>query len=152
MSNRSIVLSLLLVTGISTAFAQTTTRQSAFPPVGLGSGETAEVNIINVASNSSAGTAASCAGNITFTNAAGTTVGAVTPFTLASGQALTARLPFATLAIAGTRGVVRALISETIPTATPRPPCSLEFSFQTFDTATGATHSLLTGAARISGR
>src|SRR2546421_10975728 len=123
MSNRSILLSLLLVTGMTT-FAQTTTRQSAFPPVGLGSGETAEVKIINAPSNSSAGTAASCAGNITFTNAAGTTVGAVAPFTLASGQALTARLPFATLAIAGTRGVVRALINETIPTATPRPPCS----------------------------
>src|SRR5439155_22922295 len=101
---------------------------------------------------SAAGTEAACVGNITFTTPAGATVGTATPFTLASGQVVTARVPFATLAVSGTRGVIRGIINETISTATPRPPCSLSFSFQTFDTGTGATHALLTGEARVSGR
>ena len=150
MLTKTCFVTFLVVAGISSALAQTATttnRQFAFPPVGLGSSETAEVNLINVASNVTNGAAASCTGNVTFTNAAGTTLGTPTAFTLASGQVATARLPFASLGASGTRGVVRAVVNETVPAA-PRPPCALEFTFQTFDTGTGANHSVQTGALR----
>lgn len=140
-----------MAAGISSAVAQTATtanRQFAFPPVGLGSSETAEVNLINVAANITNGAAASCTGNVTFTNAAGTTLGTPTAFTLTSGQVATARLPFASLGASGTRGVIRAIVNDTVPTAAPRPPCALEFTFQTFDTGTGANHTVQTGALR----
>jgi hypothetical protein len=148
---RGFVIAFLVGAAISSALAQTTNRQFTFPPVGLGSSETAEINLINVAANLSNGTAASCVGNVTFTNAAGTTLGTATPFTLTAGQVTTVRLPFASAGVSGTRTVIRALINETVPTATPRPPCALEISFQTFDTATGATHALLTGVSRVTG-
>ena len=129
------------------AFAQTTTpastRQLTFPPVGIGSGETVEVNLANLAANSSAGTAASCAGTVSFMNAAGTSVQTAQPFTLTTGQAASVRLPFSTSGITGTRGVVRAIVTLNLPSATPRPPCSLAVTLQTYDTTSGATHALI---------
>ncbi len=122
-------------------------RQFTFPPVGLGSTETAEINVVNVASNSAAGTAASCAGNISFLNASGTALGTATAFTVTSGQAFSARLPFSSAATSGNRAVVRGVVQITPSTTTPRPPCALQFSFQTFDTTTGASHLLVTGSA-----
>src|SRR5579859_5673833 len=79
------------------AFAQPSVlgpHASAFPAVGLGSTETAEVILFNSASNPSSGPAASCVGTVTFTNASGTTIGTPGPFTATAGQIVTVRLAF----------------------------------------------------------
>lgn len=122
----------------------TSTRQLSFPPIGMGTGETVEVNLANLAANSSSGTAASCAGTVSFVNPSGTAVGTTQNFTLTTGQATSVRLPFSSSGITGTRGVVRAIVTLNLSTASPRPPCSLSITLQTFDTTTGATHALLT--------
>jgi hypothetical protein len=131
--------------------AQTTTtpsaRQYGFAPIGLGSTETAEVIVVNTAANSSSGTAASCTGSISFYNASGAVIGSATPFTVTSGQIATARLPFASSGGTGTHTVIRAVVSVTPPTASPRPPCSLVFSLDTFDTSTGAIHAVVPSLA-----
>jgi len=62
--------------------------------VGLGSTETAQVAVVNLANAPSSGPAASCTGSIAFFNAAGTAIGTATTFTLGTGQVASARLPF----------------------------------------------------------
>jgi len=71
-----VVTSLVIASSMLPVFGQTTTTTTAtrtitLPPAGLGSTETAEINIVNVATNSSSGTAASCSGTISFLNPAG---------------------------------------------------------------------------------
>jgi hypothetical protein len=136
----------------SAAVAQpttTNTRELAFPVVAFGNSETLEVNVINVAVNSTAAgaTPASCTGSIVFRNVAGATIGSATPFTLTSGQISTARLPFATAASTGTRVAVHAVIDLTLPATTPRPPCSLQTALEVFDSATNATHVYIGGGS-----
>ena len=126
------------------AFAQTTTsttstRSFTYPPVGLGSSETAQVNVVNIASNSSSGTAASCTGSISFVNAAGTAIGSATSFTVTSGQIATATLAFSRVGATGVRTEVRAVVSLTV-TSGSNVPCDLVTSLETFDTTSGATH------------
>jgi hypothetical protein len=134
------------LTGLAamTAFGQTTTptastRTLDLPPFGLGSTETARVNLTNVANASSAGTAASCTGNVSFVNAAGTAIGTATPFTLATGVTSSASLPFNSSGLTGVRGQLRAVVQVTRNSTTPT-PCSLLISLETFETNTGATH------------
>jgi hypothetical protein len=135
-----------------TAFAQgttsttTTTRNFDFPPVGLGSTETAQVNVVNIASASSSGTAASCTGAVSFANSSGTVIGKATTFTVGTGQIASVPLPFGTSGFSGTRGEFVATVTQTvtIPSATP---CALVLSLETFATATGETHILLTNSA-----
>jgi hypothetical protein len=149
MSIRMCVWALSAAAGLSVALAQTNntnTREFVFSPLAFGSTETAEINVVNVASNSSNGTAASCTGNILFRNAAGTTIGSATPFTLTSGQSTSAHLPFATATSTGGRALIRGVVQLTIPTATPRPPCALQFSLELYDTSTNATHFVVTGS------
>src|SRR5437764_5769792 len=150
MTMSKIFATFIMLAGVSSSIAQTTTtatRHFRFPAVGLGSSETAEINVSNVAASATIGTAASCTGMISFTNAAGATIGTATPFTATAGQTVTARLPFAAAGATGTRTVIAGVVQQTLPTTTPRPPCSIEFSFQTFDTATGVNH-VVTSAAR----
>lgn len=132
---------LLPLVAVVTAMGQTTTpttRSSTLPPVGLASSETAQVTVVNTASASSGGTAASCTGSISFVNAAGTTVGTASTFTVTSGQAFSKPLPYVTTAASG-RTVVRGVVSLMIP-ATSAPPCSLAIVLETFETTTGVTH------------
>lgn len=148
MSIRILALSLLA----AAAFAQTTTttststRESDFPPVGFGSSETVEITATNTAANASTGAAASCVGSLSFKNSAGAAIGTAASFTLASGQSVSARVAFAGAASTGTRTAVRGAVSLTTSSATPRPPCALDFSLAVYDTATGATHAVLLGA------
>jgi len=132
---------------LSSAGAQTTaaTREFNFPVIAFGSGETLEINVINVAANSSNGTAASCTGAVVFKNASGATVGSASPFTLTSGQISSARLPFASATSTGGRAAIRAVVQVTVPTTTPRPPCSIQPALEVFDSATNATHVIITG-------
>jgi hypothetical protein len=151
MSLRKFVLmpTVLLVWTAASALAQTTTtttgtvtRSSSFGPVGLAPTETAQINLLNTATASSSGTAASCTGTVTFTNAAGTTIGSATSFTVASDKIGAVSLPYNSSGLTA-RGEIMAAISLTQTSGTP---CSLNTSFETFDTSTGATHVHLPGS------
>src|SRR5262249_19071037 len=99
---------------VQCALAQTTsatnTRTIDLTTFGLGSTETARVNLTNVASNSTNGTAASCTGSVSFINAAGTAVGTATSFTIASGVTSSVSLPFANSGLTAPRGTLRAQV------------------------------------------
>jgi hypothetical protein len=140
----------LAQTPLATATAAVT-RNTSYPPVGLASTETMQVNVVNLASNPTTVTtttpAASCTGNISFFNAAGTPVGTATTFTVTEGQISSATLTFAKAAIAGTRGEIRAVIQTATPTGRNAPACSLESSLETFDSVSGATHVYLSTPA-----
>lgn len=153
--------SLLLTVGLAaltaaSALAQTTTtgttntRTASFPPVGLGSSETAAVNLVNTATASSSGTAASCTGSVSFFNTAGTLIGTATSFTLTSGQISAITLPFTKVGSTGLRTEVRAAVSLTSTTGSGV-PCDLSASFETYDTATGASHIHLDGGVELAG-
>src|SRR5271169_5351587 len=115
-----VVTSLLAATLAMSAFAQgstttsTTTQTFLFPPVGLGSTETAQVNVVNIASASSTGTAASCTGSISFANSAGTVIGKAATFTVGTGQIASVSLPFGTSGFSGTRGEFVATLTHTV--------------------------------------
>jgi|SRR5450432_3317645 hypothetical protein len=153
MSIRKLVVTFFLAAALAvSAFAQgttttrTVTQTFLFPPVGLGSTETAQVNIVNIAAATSGGTAASCTGSVSFANAAGAVIGKATPFTVGTGQIASVSLPFATSGFAGTRGEFVATMTRTV-TRPSTVPCSLVFSLETFATATGETHILLNNSA-----
>src|SRR5205807_5610801 len=147
MCRRTFLIIVTTTIGVSSAFAQTTatTREYDFPAIAFGSGETVEINVINVAANSAAGTAASCTGSVLFKNTAGTAVGSASPFTLTAGQISSARLPFASATSTGGRAAIRAAVQVTVPATTPRPPCSLQLALEIFDSSTNATHVIVNG-------
>lgn len=143
---------LLALSVAACGFAQTTTtsstvtRQASSGPIGLGSSETLQVNVVNTAAASSSGTAASCTGSISFVNSSGTTIGSATSFTVTSGQIFSATLPFAKVGASGTRAEVRTVVSVTESTGTGAAPCQLGSSIETYDTSTGVTHAYLANA------
>ena len=130
------------------AASQTTTTTTTetvtlnTPPVGLASSETAQINLVNTASNE--WFAASCTGTVTFLNSSGTVIGSATPFTVASGIIQSVSLPFAKSGGTGTRTEIRATISQTI---TDQPLCNLQVTLETYDTSTGVTHVFLANRA-----
>jgi hypothetical protein len=142
----------------------------SFPPVGLASPETLQVNVANPISTflgispigvttialpttesgstttpttTSPVTTTSCTGTINFTNAAGASVGAPVPFTVSAGQVFSAPLPFSMTGYTGFRGEIQASVqgTTTLPSSNV---CSLTMSLETFDTNTGVTHVFLT--------
>jgi hypothetical protein len=148
-------ISFLLLAGFGCicAFAQaqpimgTITRDFVFPPVGLGSTETMQVDLVNIAPvpASATATAPSCTGTVTFANAAGTTIGTPSPFKVGSGQIQSITLSPSTANIVGARGAILASVQQT--TTVPNPaPCVLLFSLATFD-STGVTHVFLGNAS-----
>jgi hypothetical protein len=122
-------------------FAQTTTTTStvtqSLPPFGLGSTETARIDLTNLASASSSGTAASCTGTVAFVNSTGATIGTATTYTVTTGQTVPVSLAFASTGFTGSRGELRVVITAT---RTSGVPCQLHASLQTYDTSSGATH------------
>jgi hypothetical protein len=126
---------------------------SQFPPIGLAASETAQVNVVNTATQATGGAAPSCTGTITFYNASGAIIGAATSFAVGSGQIFSATLPYASTGAAGSRTAFRAVIVLASVMAqfgiqsAPSPPCALASSLETYDTATGVTHSLIAGSA-----
>jgi hypothetical protein len=138
-----------------TSIGATITRDYNFPPVGLASTETAQVNVVNIATATSTATsttaaAPACAGTITFTNASGKTIGTATSFTTTGSQILSTTLTFSQLAVTGTRGEFLASVQLTNSSIVAHTPCSLEVSLETFDTTTGATHVYLGNPGLIS--
>ena len=141
--HKLISISLIASGSMLSLFAQTSTtgtRTINLPPAGLGSTETARINVVNVASDSTSGTAASCTGSISFLNASGVAIGSPATFTVTSGQISSGSLPFSSAGISGIRGEIRGQIQLTL---TASVPCALSFSFETFDSATGVTHIFL---------
>lgn len=135
-----------VVPGMLAQTTTTTTRSFTLGPIGVGSTETIQINVANLASNSTSGTAASCTGNITFNNVTGNAIGTSTSFTVTAGQIFSASLPFARISTSTARTEVIGVIGLTT-SSTTRTPCSLHYSLETFDTATGATHSHASGVA-----
>jgi hypothetical protein len=136
-------MSLIAAGSMFALLAQTSTtgtRTITLPPAGLGSTETARINVVNGASESSSGTAASCTGSISFLNSSGAAIGSATAFTVTSGQIASASLPFSSASLSGVRGEIRGEIQLTLTSGVP---CALSFSFETFDSTTGATHIFL---------
>jgi hypothetical protein len=134
-----------------TAFGQTTVTTNyapspTLPPVGLAATETVQVNVVNTAAAFPNGTVPSCSGTITFYNAHGSVIGTPTSFTVGSGQILSVTLPYASTGASGLRTVVRAGIAtmETIA-GFGIPPCVLGSSLETYDSATGVTHTFVAG-------
>src|SRR5580658_344677 len=102
----------------TTTTTTTTTQESSSAPVGLAASETAQINLTNLATESASGTAASCTGTIAFVNAAGTTIGTPTSFTIAAGVTSSAALAFATggaTARTEIRGVVTLTQTSGVP-------------------------------------
>src|SRR5712692_832107 len=128
----------------------TTTRDYHLPPFGLASTETARINLTNVATASSSGTAASCTGSVSFVSASGATIGASTSFTIASGQTSSGSLPFGSSGLSAPRGEIRAVVQVTRSSSSPT-PCSLLISLETFDTSGGVTHLFLSGSESFGG-
>jgi hypothetical protein len=124
----------------TTTSSSTTTQTTSFPPVGLASSETAQINVTNLATASSSGTAASCTGTISFLSASGTVIGSATSFTAASGVTASVTLPFAKTASTSVRTEVRGVIALT---SVSKVPCSLSTSLETYDTTSGVTHVYL---------
>src|SRR5580700_3376206 len=144
---------LLILCGFATsAVAQpaigtsTVTRDYSFPPVGLASSETAQVNVVNIATapSSATATAPSCSGTVTFLNAGGTAIGKATSFTTTGSQVFSTQLTFSQLGVASsdTRGEFVASVQLSGP-FTSFGGCSLVFSLETFDTTSGVTHVYL---------
>src|SRR5579863_7085999 len=80
--------------GLLAQTTTTTTRDFTIGPIGVGSTETVQINVANLASNSTSGTAASCTGSISFNNTTGNAIGTSTSFTVTAGQIFSASLPF----------------------------------------------------------
>jgi len=127
----------------------TTTTNFVFPPVGLTSGYTAAVNLVNIAPASTAAnaTAPACTGSVTFANSTGTVIGAAVPFTTKGSVITTESISAATAGV--TTAAPRAEIVVSVQQTTTRPstaPCSLVYSLEVYD-STGATHVFLGNAA-----
>jgi hypothetical protein len=144
---RSFALPLIAAATMFTALAQNammpSPRVSSFPPVGLGSSETAVISVVNLATDTTT-SKASCTGTISFVNASGVTIGAATTYTVTAGQIFSAKLPFASSGGASPRAEIRGVVQVNAITTSPRPPCSAQFTMETYDTATSATHTLQT--------
>ena len=131
------------------AFAQ---QAFTFSPVGVGSTETVQINVANIASNGADGTAASCTGSIAFSNSSGGPVQVSSGelsvnFSVAAGQSFSVPLVFNVISSPTARAVVIGVISLNAPQA----PCSFRYSLETYDTATGATHLFVNNAGGVFG-
>ncbi len=153
MSLQRFVLAFLVVLGSTlSALGQVTlpvasrTTTYIFPPVGLGSTETLQVNVANLASNPAAGSPASCAASVEFIDASGVAIERASSLTATAGQTTSVKLT-STQAGTGVRGEVRVAITLTITSGVA---CSAVYSLETYDTSSGATHVYQTASGPVS--
>jgi hypothetical protein len=127
-----------------------TARQYVFPPVGLGSTETASITVVNTALALSAGLgnatpqSPSCSGTISFSDS-NRTIGSPTPFQVGADQFKTVTLPFASAGLTGIRGEIQGMVSLNL-SSSQTAPCALMFSLEIYDSTTGATHAVLSNS------
>jgi hypothetical protein len=131
---------------IATPITISGTRVYVFPPVGLGTGETASITVVNTAAATpnnafatQASPAPSCTGTISFSNANGA-IGTPASFSVGAEGFQTVNLPFASAGLAGNRGEIVGKVSLAVSSTAP---CSLKFSLETYDSTTFATHVVL---------
>ncbi len=117
--------------------------------VGLGSTETAQIAVVNLAPAPLSGPVASCVGSIGFFNAAGTAIGTATPFTLGTGQVASVRLPFASAGASGVRALIRGVVTFTRSSGSGV-SCTPAATLDTFDSSTGVTNHRYAGEEAIS--
>ena len=145
-------MALLAAVAAAGAWAQTSTTSTSTRDIaiaGLGANETAQLFVVNTATASGGGTAASCTGSLSYTNAAGTAIGTAVTFALGTGQSSSASLPYSQAGQSG-RAIVRAHLTLTRAGGS-NAPCSLKTLFETFDTTTGATHVHVDGGQQTLG-
>jgi len=150
---------LFLFVSAACGFGQTTlatpaNRAYTFPPVGLASTETAQINVVTTAAastGSTGSTAASCSGTITFTDAAGKAIGSPVSFTTTGTEIYSKQLTFTQLGASGTRGEFVASIALNSSATAAQGFCAFNYSLETFDTTTGATHVYLGNPAAAQG-
>jgi hypothetical protein len=134
---------------------QQSPRNIVLPPMGFGGTETAQVSVVNTAPGSS-GVAASCQGSVSFYDPSGSIVGTSSSFTVGTGQIFSAKLPHASTGAAGLSTLIRAEIGlstapstgsilGSAPSVPATHPCELVFSLETYDSATGITHAVVSG-------
>lgn len=134
-----------------TSVTSTLTRDYIFPPVGLGSGETASITVVNTATSSSTATvslpaqAPSCSGTISFANASGA-IGTPTSFTVGANGFQTATLAFANAGLGNDRGEIQGKVTLNLAAINPT-PCALSISLETYDSTTFATHVVMSSPA-----
>src|SRR5579863_6480021 len=122
------------------------TRDFSFPPVGLASSETAQLNLVNIAqASATAGAAApSCTGTITFADSTGKTIGTPANFTTTGSQVSSTQLLFSQLPLPGSGSRAEFVANVHLTLSFPeKAPCALVFSLETFDTTSGVTHVYL---------
>ena len=136
--------------------APSATRDYSFPPVGLATSETAQLNVLNIAPASTATGAAapSCTGTVTFSDATGKTIGTPTNFTTTGSQVTSTQLSFNQLPLPTSGPRVEFVANVQLNVSSPeKAPCALAFSLETFDSTSGVTHVYLgsssTGTALI---
>ena len=124
----------------------TFTRTFLFPAVGLAATESARIAVVNIAQTSHKGTAALCNGSISFTDALGKPVGAVSPFKdLPTGQIAHGDVLGFSPSNSSVRNEYQGSVQVTVgPGASA--PCSLLLTLEVFDTQTGVTRGLITSA------
>jgi hypothetical protein len=120
-------------------------RTFVFPAVGLASSESARIAAVNIAPASHKGTAASCSGTISFTNASGAPVGKPAQFSIGTGDIAYGDVLGLDPSSNSVRNEFQGSVQVTIDPASGA-PCSLLLTLEVFDTATGVTHGLMTSA------
>jgi hypothetical protein len=136
-----------LLSAQSAAVPAATTRQYVFPPVGLGSTETASITVVNTAASpaltqdNALPQSPSCSGTISFSNANGA-IGSPTTFQVGMDQFKTVTLPFASAGLTGIRGEIQGMVSLNVSNLQAI-PCALMFSLEIYDSTTGQTHAVL---------
>jgi hypothetical protein len=138
-----------IVFSLAAAMAQSGATITRTFLVGLGSTESAQIAVVNLAPAPSSGPVASCTGSIGFFNAAGTAIGIPTAFTLGTGQVASARLPFASAGASGVRALIRGVVTFTRTTGSGV-SCIPAATLDTFDNATGVTIHRYAGEEAIS--
>ena len=158
-SRRLLISSIALAAASLPGLAQTVsptlafTTNYTFPPLGVSSTETLQVNLANTATSVTTfpgvtPATPACTGNVTITNASGQIIGKATPFSVGANVIQSVTVPYGSLgATGGARAVVLVSIQRTFsstPASTPAAPCNLSYSLETYLTTTGETHILLT--------
>ena len=147
--SRFVAAAIAVISLAAAAIAQSSATVTRTFLVGLGSTETAQIAVVNLANAPSSGPAASCTGSIVFFNAAGSAIGTATTFALGTGQVASARLPFASAGGSGVRTLIRGVVTFT-RTAGSGVSYTPAATLDTFDNSNGVTNHRYYGEEAIS--